>query len=97
MVSILSKSDLETKGFMRTDAVRQVFEENFSQWGEIGASVSVWIEGKEVLGLGGGFQDREQTVPWDESTPVLVWSATKGLSAACLLHALSCGKGGVIC
>lgn len=73
---------------MKMEAVQHVFERNFLERGEIGASVSVWVEGKELVGLGGGFQDREQTVPWDVTTPVLVWSATKGLSAACLLHAL---------
>ncbi|MEI6714748.1 MAG: serine hydrolase domain-containing protein [Verrucomicrobiota bacterium] len=70
------------------DAARLHFEQNFSSRGEIGASVSVWTEQQELLALSGGFQDREQTIPWTHDTPVLVWSATKGLSAACLLHAL---------
>ena len=64
------------------------FEENFTQRGELGASVSVWRDGEEIVSLGTGWQDREHTRPWTIETPVLFWSATKGLSAACLLHAL---------
>jgi CubicO group peptidase (beta-lactamase class C family) len=64
------------------------FEENFTRQDELGASVSVWCEGEEVVSLGAGWQDPEHTKPWIVETPVLFWSATKGLSAACLLHAL---------
>jgi CubicO group peptidase (beta-lactamase class C family) len=72
---------------MNVEAMRSAYAENFSMRGEIGASVSVWVEGKEIVGMGSGFKDKEGTMPWDVSTPVLVWSATKGMSAACLLHA----------
>ena len=64
------------------------FEENFTRHGELGASVSVWCDGEEIVSLGAGWQDREHTKRWTIETPVLFWSATKGLSAACLLHAL---------
>ena len=63
------------------------FEENFAQRGELGASVSVWEQGREIVNLAAGFQDRERTLPWTAETPVLFWSATKGLAAGCLLHA----------
>jgi CubicO group peptidase (beta-lactamase class C family) len=65
------------------------FAENFTQLGELGASVSVWRDGREIVSLAGGWRDREQTQPWDADTPVLFWSATKGLAAACVLQALS--------
>ena len=68
--------------------LNRLFEENFEHFGELGASVSVWHAGREVLSLASGWQDREQTQPWTAETPVLFWSATKGLSAACVLHAL---------
>ena len=64
------------------------FHENFTHHGELGASVCVWSGGEEVLTLGGGWCDRERTLPWTAETPVLFWSATKGLASACLLHAL---------
>ncbi len=73
---------------MNLEKVREVFAENFSRREELGASVSVWQHGREVLNLAGGFCDRQKTKPWDASTLVLFWSATKGLAAACVLHSL---------
>jgi CubicO group peptidase (beta-lactamase class C family) len=74
---------------VNTDRVAKLFAENFERFGELGASVSVWEDDREILSLAGGWRDREQTQPWDAATPVLFWSATKGLAAACALHALS--------
>ncbi|MDB6174678.1 MAG: hypothetical protein JWL59_3989 [Chthoniobacteraceae bacterium] len=67
--------------------VAELFEENFVKYGELGASLSVWHDGREVLSLAHGFIDREKTQPWTVATPVLFWSATKGPAAACVLHA----------
>ena len=70
------------------DAIRRVFAENFASRGEIGASVSIWQDGREVLTLADGFCERDRARPWTADTPALIWSATKGLAAACVLHAL---------
>lgn len=72
---------------MHTARITELFHENFTAFGELGAAVSVWQGGREVLSLAGGSKDRAKTEPWTAETPVLFWSATKGLSAACLLHA----------
>ena len=77
-----------------TEWVRRLeaaFEANFADAGELGASVSVWENGAEVASLASGWCDREHTQPWTAATPVLFWSATKGLAAACVLHALQEG------
>lgn len=71
------------------DAVRAQFAENFASRGELGASVSVWQGDREILSLSGGWRDRPRTIPWTPDTLVLLWSITKGLAAACLLHALA--------
>jgi CubicO group peptidase (beta-lactamase class C family) len=71
------------------ERVNRAFLENFSSRGELGASVSVWSRGHEVLNLAAGFCDREKKRPWTGSTLVLFWSATKGPAAACVLHSLS--------
>jgi CubicO group peptidase (beta-lactamase class C family) len=63
-----------------------LFEENFTRYGELGASVCLWRDGKIVVSLGEGFWDLEKTRKWTTNTPVLIWSATKGLTSACLLH-----------
>ena len=78
---------------MVTDRLQEIFAENFAERGELGASVSIWHRGEEVLSLADGWKDREQTEPWTARTPVLFWSATKGLSAACTLHC--CAQHGV--
>jgi len=66
-----------------------LFAENFSQSGELGASVCIRRNGEEILHLADGYCDRGKTVRWTKETPVLIWSATKGLSSACLIHAAS--------
>jgi CubicO group peptidase (beta-lactamase class C family) len=69
-------------------AVEKAFGENFANRDEIGASVSVWHYGEEVLSLAAGFCDRDETRAWRHDSLVPFWSATKGLSSACLLHLL---------
>jgi CubicO group peptidase (beta-lactamase class C family) len=62
------------------------FEENFAKYGEVGASLCVIQEGETVLNIGDGFFDRTNSARWTTSTRVLIWSATKALTSACLLH-----------
>lgn len=65
-----------------------LFKENFEKFGELGAAISIWQNGKPVLDLHGGFRDTGREQSWTEDTIVLIWSATKGLGSACLLHVL---------
>src|SRR3982751_6817239 len=64
------------------------FQENFEKFGELGAAISVWQNGKPVLDLHGGFRDVRREQLWTKDTLVLIWSATKGFGSACLLHVL---------
>ena len=64
------------------------FEENFTDFGELGAAVSVWQNGQPVIDLYGGFCDARREHPWTPDTIVLIWSATKGLGSTCVLHVL---------
>jgi CubicO group peptidase (beta-lactamase class C family) len=68
--------------------LKPLFQENFEKFGELGAAVSVWQNGKPILDLCGGFRDVHREKPWIAATLVLVWSATKGIGSACVLHAL---------
>lgn len=70
------------------DRVREAFARNFEEGLEVGAAVSVWVDRTEVLSLHGGWKDRARTEAWEAGTAVLIWSATKGLTSACLLHLL---------
>ena len=68
--------------------IAALFQQNFTEGGELGAAVSIWQDGELLLHEFGGFVDRRRVDPWTPETAVLFWSATKGLGAACLLHVL---------
>ncbi|HEX5492201.1 MAG TPA: serine hydrolase domain-containing protein [Candidatus Udaeobacter sp.] len=68
--------------------LQPLFQENFEKLGELGAAISVWQNGKPVVDLCGGFCDASHDKAWTADTLVLVWSATKGIGSACVLHAL---------
>jgi CubicO group peptidase (beta-lactamase class C family) len=68
--------------------LKPLFQENFERLGELGAAVSVWQNGKAIVDLYGGFRDARRKQPWTDDALVLIWSATKGLGAACVLHVL---------
>src|SRR5438094_9449474 len=68
--------------------LKPLFQENFEKLGELGAAVSVWQNGKPIIDLCGGFRDARRENPWTSDTLVLVWSATKGIGSACVLHIL---------
>ncbi|GAA3798577.1 serine hydrolase domain-containing protein [Streptomyces coacervatus] len=63
------------------EPVRDAFEANFSQHGDIGAAVCVYRDGRPVVDLWGGVADPETGRPWTRDTLQLVYSATKGATA----------------
>jgi CubicO group peptidase (beta-lactamase class C family) len=67
----------------RFASVREEFERNFAERGEVGASVCVTVDGETVVDLWGGIADPDTQAPWNEDTLVLVWSCTKGATALC--------------
>jgi len=74
------------------DELRQrltpLFRENFEKFGELGAAASILQNGKPLIDLYSGFCDARHEKPWEANTLVLVWSATKGIGSACVLHVL---------
>ena len=69
-------------------AVEEAFEKNFSAGLEVGAGLSIFRGNKEAVLLCRGFCDAARSLPWRDETLVLIWSATKGVAAACTLHAM---------
>lgn len=67
----------------RFAAVRAAFEENFRDRGELGAAVSVTVDGVTVADLWGGWADPARTRAWERDTLVNVWSTSKGPTALC--------------
>lgn len=70
------------------ERLEPLFQENFERFGELGAAVSIWQNGKAIVDLASGFRDMRREQPWTADTLVLIWSATKGLGSACVLHVL---------
>ena len=68
--------------------VVDVFERNFRERGEIGASISIWWDGAELMSHGHGWCEKQMERPWTERTMVPVYSATKVPAATTLLMAL---------
>ena len=69
-------------------SVTERFHENFTQRGEVGAALSVWRHGVEILHLSGGTLTKDGGAPWTPETLVPVYSATKGPAALTLLLTL---------
>ncbi|MER5893909.1 serine hydrolase domain-containing protein [Streptomyces sp. NPDC001876] len=67
----------------RFAAVRDAFAANFEQRDELGAAVTVLVDGSPVVDLWGGWADKDRTRPWERDTVVNVWSTTKGPTALC--------------
>ncbi len=68
--------------------VLEVFERNFRDRDELGASISIWWDGAELISAGHGWCERERLREWTNTTLVPVYSATKVPAAATLLVAL---------
>lgn len=67
---------------------QESFQRNFSERGDLGASVVVYQHGEPLIELADGFTSREQNSAWTLDTLVPVWSATKGPAAITCLLAL---------
>lgn len=73
------------------EAVRAAFVENFARRRELGGACCVYHHGEKVVDLWGGVRNKLTGELWDRDTMVLVYSATKGLSAMTLAIAHSRG------
>ena len=65
------------------EGVAAAFRANFEEHGEVGAATAVYVGGKKVVDLWGGVADRSTGAPYTEDSLQLVFSTTKGMTAAC--------------
>jgi len=81
------------EGYVKSgfEAVRDAFEQNFVQRGELGGACCAYRNGEKVVDLWGGIRNKVTSEPWEENTMVVVHSATKGLAAMTLAIAHSRG------
>ena len=72
--------------------LREEFERNFTERGEVGASFAATVEGEFVADLWAGHRDAAGTLPWEDDTLVCVFSVTKTMTALCALLLVDRGE-----
>lgn len=65
--------------------VQARLEEFLESGKELGASIVVNIDGKNVVDIRGGFADDARTRPWESDTIVNVFSITKAVTSLSIL------------
>jgi CubicO group peptidase (beta-lactamase class C family) len=73
------------------ELVRDEFQRNFAERGELGAACTVYHRGEKAVDLWGGIRNKETGEPWEEDTMVLVFSSTKGMASMAVAVAHSRG------
>jgi CubicO group peptidase (beta-lactamase class C family) len=83
-MSSTSNNENNVQGYVAPgwESVRAAFEQNLSDGSEIGASICIYHRGKCVLDLSGGWKDVDKKKPYTRDTLQLVFSVTKGVTAA---------------
>ncbi|MAG64583.1 MAG: esterase [Pseudomonadales bacterium] len=85
-------------GHEQFPALREAFEENFIDRGEVGASVAVTQNNRLVASFWGGYKHDPgaagdtKSEQWQKDTLVNVWSTTKGVAAVCAAMLVERGK-----
>lgn len=84
---------MDVSGFCSTQfsPIRDLFAELWEDI-EVGAALAVYWQGKEVVNLWAGFQDRAKSKPWTEETLVNTYSITKGVMATAITQLAEQGK-----
>jgi len=72
--------------------VKNVFESNFTDGGELGAACCVYVDGRKVVDLWGGYTNKNKTCIWEKDTLVGFYSAGKPLAALCALQLVDSGQ-----
>lgn len=71
--------------------VREAFLRNFTELGEPGAAIALFVDGRLVVDLWGGWKDRARREPWRRDTLVNFFSVGKPLAALCALRMVEKG------
>jgi CubicO group peptidase (beta-lactamase class C family) len=59
------------------NSVRELLAQQVANGSEVGASICVNIDGRNVLDIWSGHADPQRTKPWDKDTLTAVWSCSK--------------------
>jgi CubicO group peptidase (beta-lactamase class C family) len=86
-------TQVDTQGFCSNEfsQFQDLFEQNFADGNEIGASLCLTFDGETIVDLWGGYRDLEQTLPWEEDTIACCFSSSKIPTILCVLILLDRG------
>lgn len=65
----------------RFERLFDAFGEAIANGDEVGAAITIDIDGETVVDIWGGYADAGKTMPWTKDTIVNVWSSTKTVTA----------------
>ncbi|MDH3680854.1 MAG: beta-lactamase family protein [Acidimicrobiia bacterium] len=74
-------ADIQGSADPRFDQLHDVLSASIDRGDDVGASVSVTIEGETVVDLWGGWTDEAKTKLWQADTITNVWSTTKTMTS----------------
>ena len=72
--------------------IKNILSNQINSGYELGCSVAVEYQGKEVINLYGGYTDETKTNLWKKNTLVNVWSVTKAVTGVCIAKLISENK-----
>ena len=61
-------------------------------WELEGSSLAVWVKGKQVVNLWGGYSDRASARVWKKDSIQVTFSTTKAVAAACVAMLVDRGR-----
>ncbi|CEG78370.1 hypothetical protein RMATCC62417_12988 [Rhizopus microsporus] len=75
--------DIPIQGYYdeKYKSIYDIFLQNFKNGLEVGAGLSVYVDGQQVVDLYGGWKDPKAKIPYTNSTLQMVFSSTKVLNA----------------
>lgn len=73
-------------------AVGETLRSSLDAGDDLGASVAVIVDGRPVVDIAGGFQDKARTLPFTTDTLACVYSSGKAICAALAMHAVGEGR-----
>src|SRR6478735_3967945 len=76
----------------RFDGLREALRRNLDTGEDLGASLSVTVDGSPVVDIWGGWSDAERTTPWQRDTITNVWSCSKTVTALAVLILIDRGR-----
>ncbi len=76
----------------RFDDLKDILAASVAEGHDLGASVSVILDGEPVVDIADGFQDRAKTLPFTPETLACVFSSGKAVCAALVMAGVSDGR-----